>query len=97
MGLSCHVSADEIHAPRGRTTINRQNMLTSKPWDTKTLRVADPQGGQCCILTAIGTSVMILGILEGKSDGEALGSARLGATLGLNDGKFECRTRKYRR
>jgi len=60
-GLPCHVSTDEIYAPQGRVSINRHASLSSRlhggSWNNnKTLRVADPRGRLCCVLTAMGVS-----------------------------------------
>ena len=52
-GLPCHLSTDDIHIPTGRTTINR-----SPPNDVKTLRIANPEGRLCCVLTVLGSSSM---------------------------------------
>lgn len=57
-GLPCHVSADEIYAPQGHTTV----IDRKSKWDTKTMRVSDPSGNPCCILTVFGSSVMSPGV-----------------------------------
>lgn len=59
-GLPCHVSATDIYRPRGATTVNRNvNLLsTIQKGNVQTLRIADPHGMPCCILTALGSQVM---------------------------------------
>lgn len=59
-GLPCHVTATDLHRPKGATTVNRNaNLLaTVASGNVQTLRIADPDGEPCCILTALGSHVM---------------------------------------
>lgn len=59
-GLPCHVTATDLHQPKGATTVNRNaNLLaTVASGNVQTLRIADPDGEPCCILTALGSQVM---------------------------------------
>lgn len=59
-GLPCHVSATDIYRPKGATTVNRNVSLLSTiaKGNVQTLRIADPTGQPCCILTALGSQVM---------------------------------------
>jgi hypothetical protein len=59
-GLPCHVSATDIYRPKGATTVNRNaNLLsTIAKGNVQTLRIADPSGHPCCILTALGCQVV---------------------------------------
>jgi hypothetical protein len=59
-GLPCHVTASELHRPKGQTTVNRNANLLAMvaSGNVQTLRIADPDGEPCCILTALGSQVM---------------------------------------
>lgn len=59
-GLPCHVNATDIYRPKGATTVNRNvNLLsTIAKGNVQTLRIADPSGQPCCILTVLGSQVM---------------------------------------
>jgi hypothetical protein len=59
-GLPCHVSATDLYRPKGATTVNRNvNLLsTIAKGNVQTLRIADPSGEPCCILTALGCQVV---------------------------------------
>ena len=59
-GMPCHVTATDLHRPKGTTTVNRNaNLLaTVASGNVQTLRIADPDGEPCCILTALGSQVM---------------------------------------
>lgn len=57
-GLPCHVTTDELYAPQGHTTV----VDRKSKWDTKTMRVTDPSGNPCCILSAFGSSIMSPGV-----------------------------------
>jgi len=60
-GLPCHVSIDEMKEPNGQVTVNRHTSLMAKYRDIQTLRVADPLGRPCCVLTDVGGGCMFPG------------------------------------
>lgn len=60
-GLPCHITIDEMYEARGQVTVNRHTSFKAKSRDIQTLRVADPHGRPCCILTVIGSVCMYPG------------------------------------
>jgi len=62
-GFPCHVTADDFERPWGQTTVASSATLSSlhKQRDLKTMRISDPLGQPCCILTVIGSSCMVPG------------------------------------
>lgn len=52
VGLPCHVSPDELYTPKGQLAVRRHTVPQSQ-----TLRIANPHGTPCCVLTALGASV----------------------------------------
>lgn len=59
-GLPCHVTGTDLNRPKGATTVNRNaNLLaTVSSGNVQTLRIADPDGDPCCIMTALGAQVL---------------------------------------
>lgn len=60
-GLPFHITVDEMYEARGQVTVNRHTSFKAKSKDIQTLRVADPHGRPCCILTVIGSVCMYPG------------------------------------
>ena len=54
-GWPCHLSATDIHRPKGQTTVARRRPVD----DVQTLRVSNSEGQSVCVLTVIdGTTMM---------------------------------------
>lgn len=59
-GLPTYLSATELHRPRGQMTVNRHVGLGSVAGrgDIKSLRVSNPKGEPCVLLTIMGSSLL---------------------------------------
>ena len=60
-GLPCHLSATEIHRPKGQMTVVQRDYNRSTQHDIQTIRVSNAQGRPVCVMTLIGTQTMTPG------------------------------------
>jgi hypothetical protein len=60
-GLPCHLSATEIHRPKGQMTVVQRDYNRSTQHDIQTIRVSNTHGRPVCVMTLIGTQTMTPG------------------------------------
>ena len=64
IGLPCHISATEIHRPRGQMTVQPSQLLSirgGRPESLQTLRVNNSQDRPVCVLTLVGATKLTPG------------------------------------
>jgi hypothetical protein len=60
-GLPCHLSATEIHRPKGQMTVIQNDQHRRMQHDVQTIRVSNALGQPVCVMTFIGTQSLIPG------------------------------------
>ena len=64
IGLPCHISATEIHRPKGQMTVQPSQLLSlraGRPESIQTLRVSNAQDRPVCVLTLVGATKLTPG------------------------------------